>query len=258
MSQPNRFDMSGKTVLITGGGTGLGRQFATTLAEVGATVILSARRSAPLEETAAAIRAQGGTAHCVTLDVGDGASVQSAFEQISRIGSGYVDVVINNAGTPSSEGLLDATEDEWGRVMDANLKGAWLVARAAARQMIAHDAGGSIINISSVLGSAVQKGTGSYAASKAGLLHLTRVMALEWARYRIRVNAIAPGYYLTDLSSSYLESPTGQALLKRIPQRRLGDPDELSGTILLLASDASSYLTGTVITVDGGLSLPVI
>jgi NAD(P)-dependent dehydrogenase (short-subunit alcohol dehydrogenase family) len=167
-------------------------------------------------------------------------------------------VLVNNAGVVSEPMLLDLPEDDWDSVMDINLKGAWLVARAAARQMIDARQPGAIVNISSVLGSSVQKGTGVYAAAKAGLIHLNRAMALEWARYQIRVNAIAPGYYHTDLASGYLDSDSGKQLLKRIPQRRLGNPEELDGAILMLASPASSYMTGSVVTVDGGLSLSVI
>jgi NAD(P)-dependent dehydrogenase (short-subunit alcohol dehydrogenase family) len=167
-------------------------------------------------------------------------------------------VLVNNAGVAADKSLLETSEDEWDLLMDANLKGAWLVARAAAGTMIANDTGGTIVNIASILGSAVQKRTGPYAAAKAGLLHLTRAMALEWARHGIRVNAIAPGYYRTDMAADFLDSAAGQQLRKRIPQRRLGNPEELDGAILLLASGASSYMTGSVITVDGGLSLAIV
>ena len=250
------FDMSGRRVLITGGGTGLGQRFAHTLAAAGATVILAARRADRLEQTARTLRERGASAHCVTMDVASAASVANAFRAIAAIGP--LDVLVNNAGTAADKSLLDIGEDEWDRVMDANLKGAWLVARAAATAMIAAGTGGSIVNIASVLGSAVQKHTGPYSAAKAGLLHLTRAMALEWARHGIRVNAIAPGYYRTDMAADFLESDAGRLLQKRIPQRRLGDPQELDGAILLLASAASSYMTGSVITVDGGLSLAVV
>ena len=250
------FDMSGRRVLITGGGSGLGQRFAHTLAAAGASVILAARRADRLEHTARAIRDAGGNAHCVTMDVTNAASVAQAFSAIAAIGP--LDVLVNNAGTAADKSLLDIGEQEWDLVMDANLKGAWLVGRAAARTMIASGTGGSIVNIASVLGSAVQKHTGPYSAAKAGLLHLTRAMALEWARHGIRVNAIAPGYYRTDMAADFLDSPAGQQLRKRIPQRRLGNPEELDGAILLLASGASSYMTGSVLTVDGGLSLAVV
>lgn len=250
------FDMSGETVMVTGGGTGLGRQFATVLAQAGARVILCARRVEKLEQAVEDIREQGGEAHCIAMDIASSDSVTEAFEHCREIAP--VTVLVNNAGTATDKMLLDLSEAEWGQVADVNLKGAWLVARAAAQQMIGQGGGGSIINIASVLGSSVQQGTGPYAASKSGLLHLTRVMALEWARHRIRVNAIAPGYYRTEMAEDYLDSEAGQRLVKRIPQRRLGNPEEMDGAMLMLASAASAYMTGSVVTVDGGLSLSVI
>jgi len=250
------FDMSGRRVLITGGGSGLGQRFAHTLAAAGASVVLSARRVEKLEETARSIRACGGAAECVPMDVSCCDSVAAAFATIAT--SGTLDVLVNNAGVAADKMLLDISETDWDTVMDANLKGAWLVARASAALMIAHGQGGSIINIASVLGSAVQQGTNPYSASKAGLLQLSRGMALEWARHQIRVNAIAPGYYSTDMAADFLGSDAGQRMIKRIPQRRLGNPEELDGVILLLASQASSYMTGSVITVDGGLSMAVV
>jgi NAD(P)-dependent dehydrogenase (short-subunit alcohol dehydrogenase family) len=256
MTPAQHFDMTGRTALITGGGTGLGRQFSLTLAEAGATIVLAARRRAPLDEVADAIRHRGGTAHCLVLDVADKHQVDAALTSISQLGT--IDVLVNNAGTAAGSSLLDMEEETWDQVLNVNLKGAWLVARATAKQMIANSIHGSIINVSSVLGSAVQKGTANYPAAKAALTHLTRCMAVEWAKFGIRVNALAPGYIATDLSTAYLESARGIAMLSRLPQRRLGNPDELSGALLLLASQASSYMTGCVVTVDGGLSLPVI
>lgn len=250
------FDLSNRTALVTGGGTGLGKQFATVLAEAGATVILSARRAEKLAATAAEINRAGGTAHCVPMDVTDVASVAGAFDQSAQFGE--VTIVVNNAGIAIEPSLLNASEEQWDLVQATNLKGAWLVAREAVNRMIEAKAGGSIINIASILGMAVQKGTGPYASSKAGLLHLTRSMALEWARYGVRANAIAPGYYASDLADDFLGSEAGQAMIRRIPQRRLGNPTDLSGAILLLASDASAYMTGSVITVDGGHSLSVL
>jgi NAD(P)-dependent dehydrogenase (short-subunit alcohol dehydrogenase family) len=248
------FDLSGRHALVTGGGTGLGRTFALALAGAGASVTLAARRSEPLEATAAAIRAAGGRADCAALDVSDSTRVAELFALLDT----PVDILVNNAGLAADRMLLDIDEDAWAQVMDVNLKGAWLVARAAAAAMIKTGRGGTIINIASVLGTAVQKGTQPYSAAKAALLHLTRGMALEWSRHGIRVNAIAPGYYHTDMAAGFLDSDAGQRMVKRIPVRRLGDPEELSGALLLLASDASSYMTGSVITVDGGLSLAVV
>lgn len=256
MTPAQLFDMQGKLALVTGGGTGLGRQFAHTLAEAGATVILAARRIEPLQETAAAIKISGGTAHCVALDVADANAVQSAFKAIDEIGS--PDVVVNNAGAAVTGPLLEIDDEVWDRVMDVNVKGAWHVARAAVQRMIARKRGGAIVNVASALGFGLQKGTGNYPASKAALLHLTRSMALEWARYGVRVNALAPGYFRTEMSDGYVTSERGQKMVERMPMRRLGEPAELSGALLLLASNAGAYLTGSVITVDGGLSLPAI
>lgn len=256
MAPAQTFDMTGKLALVTGGGTGLGRQFAITLARAGATVILGARRVEPLQETATAIRERGGTAHCIALDVADAAAVHAAFKAIDDIGA--LDVIVNNAGSAVAGSLLDFTDEDWDRLMDVNVKGAWHVARAAVKQMIARGRGGAIINVASVLGSAVQKGTGNYPASKAALLHLTRTMAVEWARYGVRVNALAPGYFRTEMSDGYVSSEGGKAMMQRMPMRRLGEPTELDGALLLLASQASSYMTGSVIAVDGGLSLPMI
>jgi NAD(P)-dependent dehydrogenase (short-subunit alcohol dehydrogenase family) len=250
------FDMTGETVLVTGGGTGLGKQFATVLAGAGARVVLCARRVDKLQETVAAIREQGGDAHAIPMDITNADSVAAGFQQC--LGISPVTVLVNNAGIAGGSSLLSMSEEEWDSVVDTNLKGSWLVARAAAQQMIDQGRTGSIINIASVLGSSVQKGTGAYAAAKAGVVHLTRAMALEWARYNIRVNAIAPGYYRTDMAEDYLDSSAGQQLLKRIPQRRLGAPAEMDGAILMLASAASAYMTGSVVTVDGGLGLSIV
>lgn len=247
------FDLSTNTALITGGGTGLGKHFAKVLADAGATVVLCARRVDKLEETAKEINQAGGTAYCYPMDVTDAASIATAFEQASA--HGVVDILVNNAGTIGYPALLDMDEQTWDNVQATNLKGAWLVAKEAVTRMAAAENPGTVINIASILGMAVQKGTGPYAASKAGLLHLTKNMAVEWARYSVRVNAIAPGYYATDLAEDYLETPKGQEMLRGIPQRRLGNVEDLSGAILLLASSASAYMTGSCITVDGGHSI---
>jgi NAD(P)-dependent dehydrogenase (short-subunit alcohol dehydrogenase family) len=248
------FDLSGKRALVTGGGTGLGQRVAVTLARAGADVVLAARRREPLEATAAAIRALGREASCVNLDVTDSAQVATVFA--NEIGA--VDVLVNNAGTAGPGSLLEMDEETWDRVLDVNVKGAWLVTRAVVRGMIERGSGGSIVNVASVLGIAVQKWTANYPASKAALLHLTRAMALDWARHGIRVNAVVPGYFATEMSAGYLDSEPGQAMLKRMPMRRLGDPAELDGALLLLASHASRYMTGSTITVDGGLSIPYV
>jgi NAD(P)-dependent dehydrogenase (short-subunit alcohol dehydrogenase family) len=185
------------------------------------------------------------------MDVTQPASVQAAFDAAAQA-LGPVSVVINNAGIAVSRPALELTEADWTGLVDVNLNGAWRVAQAAARHFIAHGTPGAIVNIASILGQRVASHVAPYAAAKAGLLHLTRALALEWARHGIRVNALAPGYIATDLNREFFASPAGEALIKRVPQRRLGQPQDLNGPLLLLASDASAFMTGSVIDVDGG------
>ncbi len=245
------FDLSGKVALVTGASGGLGRHFAGVLARAGATVGVCARRTDEIAVTVTGIEAAGGRAIGVTLDVTDSDSVTAAFETVSDQ-AGPVTVLINNAGTASGDLALDLTEADWDRVMDTNLKGAWTIAQEAAKRMVTAETGGVIVNIASVLGLRVSKGVVPYAVSKAGLIQMTKALALEWAVHDIRVNALAPGYVETDLTRDYLAGDAGKALLKRIPQRRPANMSELDGPLLLLASGASSYMTGAVLSVDGG------
>lgn len=247
------FELDGRVALITGGGTGLGKQFASALSAAGATVILAARRKDKLEATAKELNRQGGNARAVSMDVTDSSSMAEAFDQMADLGT--PSVLVNNAGLARGSLLVDTSEDDWNQVLDTNLTGVWLVAKEAVRRLIDAQQSASIINIASILGAAAQKGNADYCASKAGVISLTKTMSLEWARYGIRVNAIAPGYFASDLAQSFLDSEVGQRMIKRIPQRRLGEAGELNGALLLLASDASAYMTGTVITVDGGHSV---
>lgn len=245
------FSLADKTALVTGAGTGLGRQFALTLAAAGATVVLAARRREKLEETRALVTDGGGTAHCIEMDVSDSASVTQAFAALDELGTG-IDILVNNAGIGRSAFLADMSEADWDAVLDTNLKGVFLVAQAGAQRMMKAGQGGSIINIASVLGYRVSKTLGAYIAAKSGVVHLTQAMALEWARFGIRVNSIAPGYFKTDINREFLESDTGSAMLKLVPMQRSGELQELAGPILLLASGAGSFMTGSNITVDGG------
>lgn len=241
----DRWSVSGRTALVTGASSGLGRHFAGLLAQAGADVILAARRADRLAEACEAIAAEGGKARAVALDVTDPDSVAKLFAELTP------DIVINNAGIATHRPALDVSEDDWDSVVDTNLKGAFLVAQAAARHM-AKNGGGSIINIASILGIRVAGHVAAYAASKAGLIQLTKSLALEWARHGIRVNALCPGYVVTEINADFFESDAGAALIKRIPQRRVAKPEELDGALLLLASDAGAYITGTVLAVDGG------
>jgi NAD(P)-dependent dehydrogenase (short-subunit alcohol dehydrogenase family) len=246
-----RADLAGKTAFVTGASSGLGRHFAHVLARSGAKVALAARRIETLREVADEIGSEGGYALPVVMDVLDSRSVRESLA-FTRAELGPIDILVNNSGVTLTAGVLEQTEEQWDMVVDTNLKGAFLVATEVARDMQAGGRGGSLINIASILGFRQAGHVASYAVSKAGLVQLTKVMALELARFGIRVNALAPGYMETDLNREYWETPAGAAMLKRIPQRRLGQPEDLDGALLLLASDASRYMTGSVIAIDGG------
>jgi hypothetical protein len=239
--------LAGQVALVTGASSGLGAHFARLLAGAGAEVILAARREDALASVAGFIAQAGGRASALCLDVTDGASIAAAAPALER-----VDILVNNAGVVIEGAALDLSEDAWDRVMDTNLKGMFLLAQAACRAMRSRGTGGSIINIASILGLRQAGGVLPYAVSKAGAIQLTKVLALEMARYGIRVNALAPGYIETDLNKDFWASDAGKAMLKRIPQRRLGRLQDLDGPLLLLASQAGAYMTGTVLTVDGG------
>jgi NAD(P)-dependent dehydrogenase (short-subunit alcohol dehydrogenase family) len=243
--------LAGSTALVTGASSGLGRHFARVLARAGARVALAARRLDRLRELEAEIRAAGGTAMPVAIDVTDRASVERAFAEADT-GLGPVSILVNNAGVPSGSFFAATSEEEWRDVMAVNLDGVFRVGQEAARRMAAGGAGGSIINIASILSFGAIKSLSAYAASKAAVVSLTKSMALELARDRIRVNAIAPGYFSTEINAEFLASEAGKRLLSRVPMRRAGELSELDGPLLLLASNAGAFMTGTVITVDGG------
>lgn len=251
MSMLPRFTLEGRIALVTGASSGLGRHFALTLARAGATVAVAARRTERLAQAVGEIASAGGRALAVPLDVTDGASVRACFDAIEA-GVGTPDLVVNNAGAAVSRPLLEQTEDDWDGVLDTNLKGAWLVAQEGARRLVAAQRPGAIVNIASITGERVAGGVAPYCASKAGLIHLTRAMALELARHGVRVNALAPGYIETELNHDFLASGAGERLQARIPQRRFGRLADLDGPLLLLASDAGAFMTGSVLAVDGG------
>ena len=246
------FDLSERGALITGASSGLGRHFARVLAGAGAKVALAARRQEPLEELARELRSEGGQAEPIRMDVRDEESVADGFGRAEKA-LGALHVVVNNAGIAPVAAFPDQTESEWSDTLGTNLHGTWLVAREAARRMTEAAVEGSIINIASIYAFRVTRGLSAYAATKAGLVQLTRALSLELAPRRIRVNAIAPGYILTEMNREFFGSPGGGAMVRRIPQRRLGTPEDLDGALLLLASNAASgYMTGSVVTVDGG------
>ena len=248
------FDLTGRVALVTGASGGLGRRFALTLAKAGAAVALGARRAKRLGEIAKEIAAVGGRALPVSLDVTDPASISAALERATAE-LGPVTILVNNAGIGATRALLEQSDTEWASVLETNLTGAMRVARATAQHMKQHSRGGVIVNVASILGLRAAAQVAAYSASKAALINLTQSMALEFARYGIRVNALAPGYIETDLNRDFLKSAAAQPLVKRIPLRRFGEPSDLDGALLLLVSDAGRYMTGSVLVVDGGHSI---
>ncbi len=239
------FDLTGRTALVTGASSGLGLRFAAVLAAHGAKVTLAARRHDKVVAARDRIRADGGLAEALALDVTDPASVRAAFVTAH-------DIVINNAGIAVSGPAAETSEADWGKVIDTDLSGVFRVAQAAARALIDAGRGGSIVNIASILGLRVAGGLSAYAAAKAGVVQLTRSQALEWARHGIRVNAICPGYIETELNRAFFATEAGRDLIRRVPMRRLGQPEELDAPLLLLASDHGRFMTGTALVVDGG------
>lgn len=248
----NLFNLDGKVALITGAGSGLGRQFAATLAGAGASVVLAARRREKLEETAETIRDRGGNAICLELDVTDSLSITNCIrETVSEVGA--PDILVNNAGIAKQGYLTDISEDDWDAVLDTNLKGVFMVAQAVAKSMITANKPGSIINIASILGLRVSKALASYIAAKSAVVQLTKAMAIEWSRQNVRVNALAPGYFITEINEKqFADGAADDFLRERVPMGRVGDLPEIAGPLLLLASDAGSYMTGSIVVVDGG------
>ena len=241
------FDLSGKVALVTGASSGLGAHFAHCLGGGGASVVLAARRVERLASLQAELLAKGIKATAIALDVQSGDSIAAALEA-----AGPIDIVVNNAGISIVKPALDMPEADWDAVVNTNLRGAWLVAQGAARRWVAAKRPGVIVNIASILGLRTIGQVAPYNASKAGLLHLTRALAMEWARHNIRINAICPGYIETEMNGPFWKTPAGQKLIDRVPQRRIGQPGHLDGALLLLASQAGEFMTGSVVTVDGG------
>lgn len=251
------FDLTGEVALVTGASSGLGWNFAKVLASHGAKVVLAARRIDKLETLQAEIEASGGESICVRLDVSQRDQIGPAFDA-AEAAFGTVTILVNNAGIAETYGVLEKPAESWRKVLDINLDGVWFTAQEAAQRMAAAKTGGAIINIASVLGFRVAPSLASYAVSKAGVVQMTKAMAVELTRHDIRVNAIAPGYILTDINRNFFSSQAGEDMIKTIPQRRIGDPSDLDGTLLLLASrKASGFMTGTVIGVDGGHMLNI-
>jgi NAD(P)-dependent dehydrogenase (short-subunit alcohol dehydrogenase family) len=247
----DRFSMHGRVALVSGASSGLGARFAMVLADAGAAVVLGARRGERIESLAAEISREGGQALATPLDVTDDASVCAAFDA-AESSFGTVDVAVCNAGIGITASILDSGPADWDDVLEVNLHGVRRVARECAKRLVTAGKPGSIVNVASVLGLLAQANHAGYAASKAAVIQLTRTMALDLARHAIRVNALAPGYVATEINAEFFASEAGQRYVKRLPARRLGTPEELDGPLLLLASDAGSYVNGAVLVVDGG------
>lgn len=248
------YSLKGRTALVTGASSGLGAYFSRVLAQAGAEVIVAARRMEKLELLVAEIRDSGGSAHAVSMDVSDRDSVYGAFAQIDCV-TDKLDIVINNAGianTPTK--FVEQPESEWEPLLDTNLKGAWRVARQAALRM--REAGcGCIVNTGSIYSLATGLYKADYNVSKAALAQLSKNMALELARYGVRVNTLCPGYFASAINAKEFSTERGQAYIKRLVPQRLGELPELAGPLLLLVSDAGSFINGITLPVDGGALL---
>ncbi len=233
----------GKTVLVTGASSGLGKHFSGLLSSAGARLVVASRNVEKLEK----VSEDWENCDVLELDVSDKDSVDRLFEKI-----GALDILVNNAGIAETKPAIDLSVSDWDRVMDTNLKGAWLVAQKAAQNFVKSGQPGVIVNIASIVGNRVARNIMPYAVSKAALIQMTKAMALEWARHNIRVNALAPGYIETDMNKNFLNSEAGQKIRNKIPMRRIGQLDDLNAPFLLLCGDGGRFMTGSILYVDGG------
>jgi NAD(P)-dependent dehydrogenase (short-subunit alcohol dehydrogenase family) len=252
------YNFDGKIALITGASSGLGARFAKVLAEAGAQVVLASRRIDRLKELRAEIEAGGGAAHVVALDVTDYASIKSAIAH-AETEAGPIDILVNNSGVSTTQRLVDVTPEDYAYVMDTNQRGAFFVAQETAKRMIARAKGDPkkqhrIINIASVAGLRVLPQIGIYCMSKAAVVHMTKSMAVEWGRFGINVNAICPGYISTEINAAHFASEQGQTLINMLPRKRVGNPEDLDGLLLLLAAEESRFINGAIVTADDGMS----
>ena len=252
-------NFEGKIALITGASSGLGARFAKALAGAGAQVVLASRRTDRLKELRAEIEADGGAAHVVSLDVTDLASIKSAIAH-AETEAGPIDILVNNSGVSTTQRLVDVTPEDYSYVMDTNLRGAFFVAQQAAKRMIARAKGDPriqhrIINIASVAGLRVLPQIGVYCMSKAGVIQMTKAMAVEWGKYGINVNAICPGYIDTEINHHHWETEQGKKLVQMLPRKRIGKPEDLDALLVMLASPQSHFVNGAVIAADDGFGI---
>lgn len=248
------FDLHGHVALVTGASSGLGARMAQVLAANGAAVALVARRADRLTAQVEAIARGGGKAVAVEADVTDAAAMVRAFDAVEKQ-LGTVDILLNNAGVVHSGKAVEVTAEEWRRVLATDLDAVFAWSQECARRLLAAGRGGAIVNTASVLGLGVNKGVAAYATAKAGVIQLTKALALEWGFKGIRVNAIAPGWFITELNRDYLASPAGAAIKKEVPVGRFGQDGDLDGAVLLLVSKAGAYINGATLVVDGGQSV---
>ena len=252
MKAADLFGLKGRVALVTGASSGLGQQFARALADNGASVVLVARRADRLKDFKAELEKSGAKAIAVEADVNDRAAMKAAFDAAEKA-FGIVTILINNAGVAQKAvRAVELPEDEWRRVMSTNLDAVLFCAQEAAKRMLAAGTKGAIVNIASVLGLGVSKGAVSYATSKAAVIQLTKALSLEWAFKGVRVNAIAPGWFVTEINDDYLNGEAGAAIKRDIPMGRFGNAGDLDGALLLLVSNAGRYITGATVVVDGG------
>jgi gluconate 5-dehydrogenase len=246
------FDLSGRTVLVTGSTRGIGLALARGLGDAGATVIVNSRQQAAVDEALALLRSRAVACHGAAFDVSDEASVATAFAAFDAQGL-QVDILINNAGIQHRKPMLELELSDWQRVIDTNLTAAFLVGKQAAQRMIARGRGGKIINIGSLTSEAARATVAPYTVAKGGIKMLSKAMAAEWAKFDIQANSIGPGYIRTDMNEALVNDPTFDAWVKASnPAQRWGEPEELVGTAIFLASAASNYVNGQIIYVDGG------
>jgi NAD(P)-dependent dehydrogenase (short-subunit alcohol dehydrogenase family) len=255
-------DLSGRVALVTGASSGLGAQFARTLSRAGAQVVLASRRVDKLQALRGELQAEGGKAHVVRLDVTSLASIQSAVAQ-AEAEVGGIDILVNNSGVSSTQRVQDVTEADFDATFNTNVKGAFFVAQEVGKRMLARakaatpgtQVGGRIINIASVAGLRVLPQIGPYCMSKAAVIQMTKVLAMEWGRFGINVNAICPGYIDTEINHHHWQTEQGQKLVNMLPRKRVGQPQDLDALLVLLASAESSFINGAVMAADDGFSL---